>query len=526
MNKVLNGIVNNPMGWISNRVATLSETTEGVKNTLSTLTSGLLVVKNTPVELIKLVERCEAVILLKDFSVYLKQVVDRINPVMLNAMPSVNGVLSSLESAKDCLTFLEFFSYVRDSGAKDLKDKTFAKQANLACKLGFSSLETFLLIPNKFKWIDLGKLCESVGIYSPLANLTITNFFKLTSSTFIVASSVFGIWSANQDINKANEALGKNLDRKIYLKKLEGPNTSEILREHFKIQTEEEDTVKKEKSSKLVKAYKDILRLSGEVKSLNNQMNDLKAGSKNNDGKVTKLNNELEDPIKGKKVTLKAAQEKACRIVALYSAANGTNLSEDALRVVKNEFIYTSIKDNLHKIQSQQKRTILEQLLAKDSPPDFSAVLKAAKNSESQSEDDQFLKNLTEKTSSYHSLLVEATKVRRNDAIKHTVDYKNYKVSQNNVGNESIITKSQWTRMYEISKIAIVVFVTLSTILIPASLAPALVISYAASVATATWGSGLAICLLGGIRTVHTIFFWTDPKKLPRPTTDLTHLAV
>src|SRR5438105_2681011 len=108
MNTVLNGIVNNPVGWISNRVATLSETTDGVKNTLSTLTSGILFIKNTPVELIKLVERCEAIILLKDFSGHLKQVVDRIVPVVQNTLPTLNGVLTVLEAAKDYLTFLEF----------------------------------------------------------------------------------------------------------------------------------------------------------------------------------------------------------------------------------------------------------------------------------------------------------------------------------------------------------------------------------------------------------------------------------
>lgn len=531
MNRVLNGIANNPVGWISNRVATLSESVDGVKNTLSTITSGLLFVKNTPVELIKLVERCEAIILLKDFSVHLKQVVDRIVPVMQDALPSVNGVLTSLEAAKDYLAFLEFFGYIRECGDPDLAKKTFAKQASLACKLGFSSLETIFLIPNKFKWIDLGKFCETLGSYSTYFTYITPMTLKLCSNSLVIASSIFGIWAASEEIGKAKVNMAKNLNRMSSLNELKkqvassSPQMRQTMATYLRVLTDKEEKVVGAKSDKLVKTYEDILRLRVENMSLKQKISDI-ADPKAHATSISELSAEIEK----NKVDLKAAQEKAMRIVAFYKTATGKDLSQNALRVIKNKFIVDKVKANLNQFQNQSIKANLNELLQEKNYTnrDFSSNLQANIVDFRTIDEVKILNDLKEEADRCINFLVSATtsKKTENAAIEEIVDYKINKMSQAFVANESIISKAKWTQLYELAKISIVGCVTLGVLLIPAGLAPALVINYAAGVATATWGSGLAICLLGGIRTVHTIFFWKDPKKMPRLTTNLGRLAV
>lgn len=75
-----------------------------------------------------------------------------------------------------------------------------SKQGNRVCKLIYSGLDTFLLIPNKWNLIDLAKWCAPAGVV-------------LCKDLFVIGSAGFGIWHASEEIAHAQRIIEKNTDR-------------------------------------------------------------------------------------------------------------------------------------------------------------------------------------------------------------------------------------------------------------------------------------------------------------------------
>src|SRR5262249_16105292 len=77
---------------------------------------------------------------------------------------------------------------------------SFAKRGNRICKLIYSALDTFLIIPNKWHQIDLAQWCQPVKVI-------------LCKDLFVISSAASGIWHATEEIAHATHIIEKNTEK-------------------------------------------------------------------------------------------------------------------------------------------------------------------------------------------------------------------------------------------------------------------------------------------------------------------------
>lgn len=503
-----------PVKWVSHKVADGNDKTATAKNFLSSMTSACLFILFMPKELAKQAERFQAVEILKGVAGPFQHVVDKINPIVTNALPSVKTVFGTLEVTKDYLTYLELYGYVRDLDAPDLPQKTFAKKANLGCKLGFSFIETVILLPRKFNWYDLVS-------YSPVSFITSVTL-KIGSSTLVMASSLFAIWGAEQDKEKAQKSTAKNDDRLLKLdaiRKATGEvQVTDLVKTYLSGRINSEQKIKAT-TDKLMRLCVGLDRIEDEIATISNRIKSLPINE-------TDQVKELSEKLEKLKKNIPVNQEKIHRTIYFHKVATGFDLGKELLENIEKEWILSN-NLTLKGVCGNSTYTTLTQISNHKTADQMKSILHTAKKSGTKAEFkaieemENALKTHMEKKKRF---LDSGINGYSENAVKHIIDYKIRKFSGEIEFNDAKIEKANKAQNYEISKIAIVASVTLG-LLIAQGMAPALLVAYGTAIETATWYSGLAICITGLQRTIYETFYWKEPDQNARPTTNLRQFA-
>jgi hypothetical protein len=116
-----------------------------------------------------------------------------------------------LKTAKDISAMFVFTvtaAEILTPGFWNRTKTSFAKKGNRFCKLVYSGLETFWIVPSKWKQLS-----------SPPSVL-------LCKDIFVIASAGFGIWYASEEIHEANRVIKKNEGRLSNLGWIPGKSTN------------------------------------------------------------------------------------------------------------------------------------------------------------------------------------------------------------------------------------------------------------------------------------------------------------
>jgi hypothetical protein len=117
-----------------------------------------------------------------------------------------------LKTAKDLTSVLVFTvttAEILTPGFWNSSLTSFAKKANRFCKLAYSSLDTFVIIPQKRNWLNLGKWNIYNEVYARTGFLAQINilFFR---NVFVIGAAGFGAWSTTEVIQMINQKIAKN----------------------------------------------------------------------------------------------------------------------------------------------------------------------------------------------------------------------------------------------------------------------------------------------------------------------------
>ncbi len=124
-------------------------------------------------------------------------------------------VLSVVDSGIHLLTFVEFpyrvkklCTSINEWNKPNAKDYAVYKVISTSIQVLQKGLETFLIIPNTWNWINLAKLCAEVSSKTGLTFVTST-FVVGAKDMCVIVSSVFGIIYATKDIADQEKIIRK-----------------------------------------------------------------------------------------------------------------------------------------------------------------------------------------------------------------------------------------------------------------------------------------------------------------------------
>lgn len=181
-----------PVYWVSTVISKLNEKTDSMRGAFSSLASLFVLIRNLPEELEKLSMVCQNFSLLKNSSQYVQDLVDRINPLVRSALPTINGFFIPLDTTKDYLAWFDIFGQIKDLKNPE-KTKTEEARGELYCKLSACTLESVFLLPNKFGWVNLGAWCEKLGSLSPYLSFISPTTIKLVTFPLLIRASLYAI---------------------------------------------------------------------------------------------------------------------------------------------------------------------------------------------------------------------------------------------------------------------------------------------------------------------------------------------
>lgn len=483
MNGVCPGISHN-IRWGLDRIAGLNFSVSLARNMVITAISGIVVLENLLPLLAKIPQ---------EFQKYapLKSISDK-------AAPALSHYKFKLVTVKDFSSMLIFIVTAAELSNPDFwtnSKNSFARKASKTCKLVYSGLETFLLVPDKWNWIDLGRWCNSVGSMTGLGAITATNIFIL-KELFVLGSAGFGIWYSTQEIEKAQAANDKNLDRKAKLEKLHSTLDSVQGKSSFaEVEKLAKDYLEgKNKRPALIKSYEKIL-------DLHKQDN-------------------TQDPEKKNKELLKN-EEKVRRIAYFAARYNDEPILEECRKSVINKILRKTLKACLHEIEDEHiQRRIADLLSERPASLDILNRIEAMMDDvgdydflilEPVLENARKSKNTLEQVAPYTKSPLSMAR------IEHILDYKIKKAGKNIEINNSQETKFRISRWFDIAKIA---FVALG-LLVVAGLTLTYLAGFAAAIAAGSAISGIAIGILGLAKMIYDLFYWKHPKSVAYPSTNL-----
>jgi hypothetical protein len=535
----IKGVSLYPVSYICSTVSEFTDKSATTKNVLSSLTAILFFVREAPQELLKGVVRLQNYTLLRDAARALQSIADNVNPYVLEQLSRIQATLNFLEPAKDLLTFTEFFTYVTERSAVDYESKTENKKWSLAFKLAYSTLETALLIPNKYKLIDLGYLCGKIGSIHSFLRIITPVTLKLTSNIFIVCDAVFGIKAANEDIKKANETLTKNnlkhkniqvLSRATYteLTSIEEPsgfNPKQLdelraKRGAFNALSKAAESGFEDKANSLIKVYRELLLLKSKELDL---IEDIKVNG----------NSDLCDSnLKINENAQSLLFEKITRKVSFHEIITNNDIQRYAAKLCKNQMIQEFFGNGKkfegvgQVIVGKISQVVEEEdIRNKDLYRNLKNIIKDFPVEGT--EDELSLKKHVINFKGSLDLLDAAfnngglrlnlepliSEENKEKVFKEVLCHKSSEQSRKINASKLTIERSNRTRNYNFVKIAIVASVTLGMVMVHSL--PVLALAYLpalADVETFAWLSGLAIFIFGLRRTVYEIHFW---KEIP-----------
>lgn len=481
----MNGVcprISHNIRWGLDRIASFNFSVSLGRNLLITTISGIRVLENLLPFLAKIPQ---------DFQKYvpLKSISDKVTP----ALSDYKFKLLNVKDSTSILVFLITAAELSNPEFWTNSKNSFARKAGKTCKLISNGMETFLLVPDKWNWIDLGRWCNNVGSMTGFSAITVTNILIL-KELFVFGSAGFGIWYSTQEIEKAQTSIAKNHARMTKLERLQRTleNNSSV-REVEKLAMEYLEG--KNKKPALIKSYEKIL-------DLHKQDN-------------------TQDPAKKNKEILKN-EEKVRRIAYFAARYSDEPILEECRKSVINTILCKSLKTCLHEIEDKSIKRRLNLLLS-EGPKSYDLLNRLEALMVVADENDFMifeaaLKDAREAKKILEQISPKAKGPLSKARIEQIIDYKIKKAGKNIEMNNSQKTKYHISRWFEIAKIAFVIL----GMLVTTGLTLTYLAGFAAAIAAGSAISGIAIGVLGLVKMIYDLFYWKHPKSVAYPA---THLA-
>src|ERR1700722_4891689 len=123
----------------------------------------------------------------------------------------LKGRLKTAKNIASMLVFTVTSAEILSPGFWDSAATSLAKKSNRLCKFVYSGLDTCLLIPNQWNWIDLAKWCNEIGLKTGFSLIT-PKSIVFCKDVFVIGSAGFGIWHANEEIDRADQMIQKDMN--------------------------------------------------------------------------------------------------------------------------------------------------------------------------------------------------------------------------------------------------------------------------------------------------------------------------
>jgi hypothetical protein len=498
--------------WGSDTIAKLTDKVVTTRNSLASLISGLIFFEKLGPFIQQLPNHIQNYV-----PAAVTQTLESLAPyaeTLKSAIPTLAKYRFRLEIAKDFMTLVALFEPIVELTTKEFWEKSgVAKIANRICKVVYGTIETFLIIPNKWNWIDLGAICNSIGN----SWITYTNLV-IFKDLWVLGASSFGLYVASQDWKEAHSKIGAYANRIGAISQiLAAPVDATPAGRDALLQTYENG---KDKTASALKAYQQFLRWDAEVERLTGEVAALTVAP----GNAAQIERKTQELELAKSNRLKQ-KEKIQRLGCFSARAFGVNpLTTAKDRITLTEFdkqrraLLAALPNGVIKtyIQGQPVDTPVQQNALLTSLRTIVTTLNVAYFNPATQADGSWamLKNALE----FADKLDQATPIAPTDAqLRKVAEYKIAKSSVKTVLLESKERKSLITGIFEVTKIAIV------TLGILASLATliAAFANFSFIIGSISLFTGLSVGIVGAVKTINDTFFNKEPRDVLLPTTNL-----
>lgn len=495
MNGVCSSVYNN-FNWGIGGFTKLTEKTASLRNAVTSLIGFTIFFEKMPPYLKHLSENFPSIATPANW------LSDRIVP------ESLKFYKGRFEALKDPLSIVDWFCTVDDvfNPEKKLWSSSVAKIGNRCTKLVYTTLEAFLIIPNKWEMINLDKWCATVGTWSSrLSWVTTTNIF-IVKECFVLAASGFGIWHATEEINKASGIVEKNEKRFTQLKEIQDAAGDAARVEQLAKAYE----LGKDKKPVVEKLFKEILAGHEQIQQLQASITQLEDEPVRNDNRIfaaSKALNKLQDEMLKK-------EEKVRRIRYFAELYINEEIIRPARTTVVNEILNGKLNNSLDQIQNAALKQTISTILTVDPDIDLLERLNTIVQGLREGNPDRAILNgINQEVRAIHTKLFDiappAREASKNEKFQRVLASKIRKASWNMTMSDSQETKSRIVRWFEISKIAIVTLGMLTV----TGLTLTYLASFAAAIAAVSWVTGLGVSVVGLTRTIYETFYFKDPKE-------------